>query len=528
MQKYENAIGLVMFGGTAHPKNKSQSCFGVEFANSGTKFVVDFGEYVSKADLGSNIKGIVSAEGLDYLQNEADFLFISHAHEDHINGLFHIIEAGYKVPCPIVATPDTIDFIYRTCGDKKINFNDDVFKGGFLPVKAGMSLTNPVMISQIKEMLAEWKSYDHYAKDSAEYNTLYQGIDIDLGSGDKVKFFSVSHMLGSVGACFSVQNPTGSNTQLLYPADYTFDQDVFFGVPTNPKVIMDIGKEGNSTLLTDIMWGNSHINEEFSVASAFCEYREKFKNADGKQIIMAITPEYNEPLFAYMKAAYAVDRSCAVLHMNPEMKDIVYNLARSIDVKDKIGKDFKLYDEDSIVKNRYRIDICDRPSPKNTALQKMLDEGKIEKDAVIFLSQSEKYSELTKRLEQGGYNVVKMPAIKAHPTKETIDTMARYADAQYVIPTHANRKDTDLYVGDNIFGVNKKYAVNGLAFLIQNGYTTSLGLPYNGRFVSHQLCFMQDGTKIKVPENMLERGIAAPVDNSVPFVVNECGKSRTI
>ncbi len=367
-------------------------------------------------------------------ENKAQAVFLTHAHSDHINGVFEYLQMGAKLP-EIYGSDYTIKTLRKEFLDRGIKRD-------------------------------KWP----------ELKTIDAGDKIKVGSMT-VEAFSASH---SIPGCFSFKI-SDKNASIFHSGDTKADPSSFLG---NGVDMASYDKIGGVDLMTFDATATNMDGHATYESEIFAEYKRLFKEHKDKQTIVVLPPAHMERLASVISAAESVGKD-VLLNGGASMERNVmalklggYDLQeRCPDIRFASANSEKAKEIDP--ENSITITTGIYGEPSSPFVQKLLGEKSdfvLSDNAVVIAptygSASEKIENLLMEHAPAGVKIIAGKDAKiygsGHAQADDFVMIAKHVRPTTVIPIHCS----------------KKMAEN-LNFLCQkNGYWTIPEYPHNGTTVS--------------------------------------------
>ena len=376
----------------------------------------------------------LTVPGCEKPENEAKAVFLTHAHSDHIAGVFEYLSMGVKLP-PIYGSDYTIKTLWKEFLDRGIK-----------------------------------------RENQPELKTIKAGDRIKIGSMT-VEAFSASH---SVPGCFSFKI-SDKNASVFHSGDTKADPSSFLGNGVDMESYDKIGGVDLMTFDATATNMDGHATYESEI---FDEYRKLFKENKGKQIIAVLPAAHMERLATVISAAESTGTD-VLLNGGASMEQNVMALKLGgYDLQDRCpsirfasANSEKAKEIDP--KKAITITTGIYGEANSPFVQKLLGEKSgfvLSDDAVVIAptygSASEKIENLIVEHAPAGVKIIAGKDAKiygsGHAQADDFVKIAKHVRPAAVIPIHCSKKMAE-----------------SLNFLAQkNGYWTIPEYPHNGTTVS--------------------------------------------
>lgn len=411
-----------------------------------TTVIVDLGQHEFPKDfLNGSFDKVVPAlddclkvPGEKQPENEAQAIFLTHGHSDHIAGIYEYVKMGVHLPA-IYASQHTLNALKKGFFENGINSE-------------------------------QWP----------EMQEIRAGDVIQVGDMS-VEAFSASH---SIPGCFSfkISNEEGS---IFHSGDTKADETSYLGKGVNLSSYKKIGRNGGVDLMTFDATA-THMNGHASYESEiFNSYQQIFKDNSGKQVIAALPAAHMERLASVVCAAQAAGRD-VIIHGGASMESNLlalsvsgYDLqAKCPDIRIVSGSSKEAETIDP--KKSVTITTGIYRESQSPFIQHLLGKNAdfiMQKDAVVvaptsndkneklqFLLQSKELANLKVITSSSKYKIYG----SGHAQADDFKKIARYIAPRTVAPVHCSAQKADTF--------------NELAS--RNGYKTLPVYPHNGVTVS--------------------------------------------
>ncbi|MDR3439231.1 ribonuclease J [Telmatospirillum sp.] len=230
--------------------------FGVKFGNGGRGYSAEFAS--PEGILARRDSGKVDGGG-----RAPEALILTHAHEDHVGAIRHVLDMGYACP-PVYATAFTAAMLNKSLVD------------------AGIARDR-------------WP----------EIRIARCGDRVDIGHA-KVEFVAVDHMPGATA--LHIRSPEGS---IFHTGDYRFDETLPLGDRASPERLRAIGKEGVDMVVSDST--SAVVRETPTSEAQICQNLSKLvADNEGRPITAGILGSQLDRLVSLARAAKDNGRVVAV------------------------------------------------------------------------------------------------------------------------------------------------------------------------------------------------------------------------
>lgn len=408
-----------------------------------TTLIVDLGQHEFPKDfLNGNFDKVVpalddclSVSGEKSPENEAQAIFLTHGHSDHIAGIYEYIKMGVHLP-KVYGSEYTLNALEK----------------GFLD--------NGIKKEQWPEM-----------------QEIKAGDVIQIGDMS-VETFSASH---SIPGCFSfkISNAEGS---IFHSGDTKADETSFLGQGVKLSAYKRIGRNGGVDLMTFDATATHMAGHATYESEVFNAYQQIFKENDGKQVIAALPAAHMERLASVVVAAQAAGRD-VIIHGGASMESNLLALNISgYDLRKKCP-DIRIVSGTSQEAQKLDPKKCvtittgiyrESQSP---FIKHLLGENAgfiMQKDAVIiapasndkneklhFLLQSKEFEDLKVITGSSKYKIYG----SGHAQADDFKRIARYIVPRTVAPIHCSYQKAEAFnelAGKNGYQTLPVYAHNGV------------------------------------------------------------------
>ncbi len=342
-------------------------------------------------------------------ENRPAALFVTHAHSDHINGIFEYVRMGVRLP-PVYASEFTVDMI----------------KKGF--VEEGV----------------DWDLMP-------EFRTVRPGEPVRIGHMT-VEAFPAAHSIpGSYS--YKISNPRAS---IFHSGDIKADPTSFLTPGTDISVLEKIGKDGGVDLMTFDATA-THMDGHARHEAEICDvYASLFDRHRSRQIIAPISPGHMERLAAVAAAAERAGKHI-IINGGSTMQSHIMGLAAAGIHLDKMFPGIKVLsgrnpearkidprDAVTVTTGIYGSDA----SPLVRALRKQGKSFPLRNDAVIIAPLTgERHEKLRTVMEETGRSgklilitATEYPGLygSGHAQKDDFRQIAAAVRPRAVIPVHCS------------------------------------------------------------------------------------------
>lgn len=412
------------------------TCYGGVGAVTGANFLFETGSKRSLIDCGllQGVHGadVINAARFDYDPTSIDYLFVTHAHIDHIGKIPKLVKDGFRGI--IYSTPETQALSELMLMDTaKINENNARIKG-----------VEPLYtLEDVEKSMEQWKSISYHL------STDFEDFSLEL--------FDAGHILGS--AMYKFTFPSGPPPQAGKSILFTGD----LGNSPSPLLHDTENVSGLEYLLMDSVYGDRNHEDKHERDARFKELLLKIIREKGTLIIPVFSLERTQILLYALNELFESKEvpqipvfldSPLAIHVTKIYERLAGSYKQS--VKDDIhsGDDiFKFPKLKSITESRDSLELVHIPGPKVImAGSGMSTAGRIVNHEITFLPDPnatlllvgyQAPGTMGRMIEEGASQVVikgQKVSVRAHIEK--IDGFSAHKDSNGLVEFVSHTADT--------------------------------------------------------------------------------------